>query len=113
MTKSIMAFVGLLFCSSVGAVQSPADKDVDVIELQAFCMDLPVMGQFLKEWKEIPMMTGDAAVRYKGKDVDGRFILFVNPKSWQYTSVIKLKDKWCVTGIGTNLKPAKPADNKE
>lgn len=105
MKKSISAFVGFLFCSAVVAQPSPMEKNVDIIELQAFCMDRPILDQFLKEWKEIPMMTGDAAARYKGDDVEGKFVLFVNPKSWKYTSVIKFRNKWCVTGIGTDLKP--------
>lgn len=105
MTKSIAAVAGFLFCSAVRAVQSPIEKDVDLIELQAFCMDRPMLEQFLQEWKEIPMMTGEASARYKGNDVEGKFILFVDPKTWKYTSVIKFKNKWCVTGIGTDLKP--------
>ena len=105
MKKSISTFAGFLFCSTVWAAQSPIEQGVDLIELQAFCMDRPVLNQFLKEWKEIPMMTGEAAARYKGNDIEGKFILFVDPKTWKYTSVIKFKDKWCVTGIGTDLRP--------
>lgn len=81
------------------------DDSVSKIELDAYCMDRPTFDGFQKEWQELPMMTGRTVSRFKGNDIRGQFILFVHPKTFKYTSVIRFDDKWCITGIGTGLKP--------
>lgn len=89
------------------------DDSVSKIELDAYCMDRTTFDGLLGEWQEIPMMTGRTISRYKGNDIRGQFILFVHPKTWKYTSVIRFDDKWCITGIGTRLKPAKKSSDDQ
>lgn len=117
MSKLIVALAGFLF--SIAAVSMPNlgdtdprndDDSVSKIELDAYCMDLPTFSSFMEDWQEIPMMQGRTIARYKGNDIRGQFILFVHPKTFKYTSVIVFDDKWCITGIGTRLKPV---DNKK
>lgn len=119
MSKIIVAIFGMLFALTALAVPRLGDTDprndddsVSKIELDAYCMDLPTFAGFMEEWKEVPMMTGRTTARYKGNDIRGEFILFVHPKTFKYTSVIVFDDKWCITSIGTRLKPAKQNDNK-
>lgn len=104
--------IGMLFTLTVYAVPNLGNTDprvdddsVSKIELEAYCMDRTVFQGFMEEWEELPMMTGRTVTRYKGNDIKGQFILFVHPKTYKYTSVIRFDDKWCITGIGTKIKP--------
>lgn len=119
MSKLTIALMGFLFSVSVIASPQLGDTDprndddsVSKIELDAYCMDLSVFSDFMEDWKEIPMMSGRTVARYKGNDIKGQFILFVHPKTFKYTSVIVFDDKWCITGIGTRLKPVTQSDKK-
>lgn len=119
MSKIIVVLAGLVLAVTAYAAPKLGDTDprsdddsVSKIELDAYCMDLPTLAGFMEEWREVPMMTGRTTSRYKGNDIRGEFILFVHPQTFKYTSVIVFDDKWCITGIGTRLKPAKQSDNK-
>lgn len=113
MNKILAALVGGLFFISAHAVPKLGDTDprndddsVTKIELDAYCMDKVTFQDFMQEWQEEPMLLGATITRWKGNDIRGQFILFVHPKTFKYTSVIRFDDKWCITGIGTKLKPA-------
>lgn len=121
MLKIIAALLGSLFFIAAHAVPNLGDTDprndddsVTKIELDAYCMDQATFKDLIEKWDERPMMTANTVSRWKGNDIKGQFILFVNPTTWKYTSVIRFDDKWCITGIGTKLRPiAKKSDKKD
>lgn len=120
MSKIIMALAGFFFFVSAQAVPNLGDTDprndddsVSKIELDAYCMDRRTFEGFMTEWDEQPMMVANTVSRWKGNDIKGQFILFVHPKTWKYTSVIRFDDKWCITGVGTKLRPVKDSDKSK
>jgi hypothetical protein len=103
----LLAAVGI-YLISIDTLAQAEETDSRVIEIELGCYKTvaPMQQYLLESYGEKPLATAMSSIQWKGKQLVGKIILFVNPKSRTFTNAIVFKDgTGCILNSGIEFTP--------
>jgi hypothetical protein len=104
----LLAAVGIYLISIDTTLAQAEETDSRVIEIELGCYKTvaPMQQYLLESYGEKPLATAMSSIQWKGKQLVGKLILFVNPKSRTFTNAIVFKDgTGCILNSGIEFAP--------